>query len=196
MCLELILNTIMRMSEFKLHTIETVPERSKEILTGALKQNGFIPNLYGIMAESPELLKAYRQIADLFDATSLSSIEKNIVWLTVSYNNSCHYCMAIHTMVGKMYKLPEEMIEALRTNRPLNDAKLETFRQFTALLVEKRGWASEEDIATFLTAGYTKKNVLELVVGIGQKTMSNYVNHITHTPLDKVIEDFKWEANT
>lgn len=182
------------MTEFKLHTLETAPEGSKEILSGALKQNGFIPNLYGMMAESPELLKAYRQMADLFDATSLSPVEKNIVWLTVSYNNSCHYCMAIHSMVGKMYKLSEEMIEALRTNQPLNDEKLETFRQFVALLVEKRGWATEEDIAKFLAAGYTQKNVLELVVGIGQKTISNYVNHLVHTPLDKQIEGFKWEA--
>ena len=184
------------MSEFKLHTIETAPEGSKETLNNALKQNGFIPNLYAIMAESPEVLKAYRQMADLFDATSLSPVEKNIVWLTVSYNNSCHYCMAIHSMVGKMYKLPDEMIEALRTNQPLKDAKLETFRQFTALLVEKRGWVSDEEIANFLAAGYTQKIVLELVVGIGQKTISNYVNHITHTPLDKVIEDFKWESNS
>jgi AhpD family alkylhydroperoxidase len=184
------------MTQFKLHTIETAPEGSKETLNSALKQNGFIPNLYAIMAESPEVLKAYRQMADLFDATSLSPVEKNIVWLTVSYNNSCHYCMAIHSMVGKMYNLPDEMIEALRTNQPLKDPKLETFRKFTALLVEKRGWASDEEIAKFLAAGYTQKNVLELVVGIGQKTISNYVNHITHTPLDKVIEDFKWEANS
>lgn len=147
------------------------------------------------MAESPELLKAYRQMADLFNETLLSTIEKNIVWLTISYNNSCHYCMTIHSMVAKMYKLPDEMIEALRTNQPLNDTKLESFRQFTALLVEKRGWATEEDIATFLSAGYTQKNILELIVGIGQKTISNYVNHMTHTPLNKQIEDFKWESS-
>lgn len=184
------------MTQFKLHTIETAPEGSKESLNSVLKQNGFVPNLYAIMAESPEVLKAYRQMADLFDATSLSPVEKNIVWLTVSYNNSCHYCMAIHSMVGKMYKLPDEMIEALRNKKPLKDTKLETFRQFTALLVKKRGWASDEEIAKFLAAGYTPKNVLELVVGIGQKTISNYVNHITHTPLDKQIEAFKWEANS
>ncbi len=182
------------MTTFKLHTIETAPEDSKEILRSALKQNGFIPNLYGIMAESPEVLKAYTQMAQLFNETSLSPVERNIVWLTVSYNNKCHYCMAIHSMVAKMYKLPDEMIEALRTNQPLNDIKLETFRQFTALLVEKRGWASEKDISTFLAAGYTQKNVLELILGIGQKIISNYVNHITHTPLDKQTEGFKWEA--
>ncbi len=183
------------MIKFKLHTLETAPERSKVLLNAEFKQNGFIPNIYGIMSESPELLKAYRQMADLFNETSFSPVEKNIVWLTVSYNNNCHYCMAIHSMVAKMYKLPEEMIEALRTNQPLNDMKLETFRQFIVLLVEKRGWASEEDVTTFLAAGYTQKNVLELILGIGQKTISNYMNHITHTPLDQQTEGFKWEKH-
>jgi AhpD family alkylhydroperoxidase len=184
------------MTQFKLHTIETAPEGSKEILEGALKQNGFIPNLYKIMAESPEVLKAYTQMNQLFTETSLSPVEKNIVWLTVSYHNSCHYCRAIHSMVAKMFKLPDDLIEALRAGQPLNDSKLESLRKFTGLLVEKRGWASDEEIQKFLDAGYTQKNVLELIVGIGQKIISNYVNHITHTPLDDQTKAFKWEANS
>ncbi|MBE0422348.1 MAG: carboxymuconolactone decarboxylase family protein, partial [Lutibacter sp.] len=170
------------MVKFTLHTPETAPEASKEILAKALKQNGFIPNLYGIMAESPDLLKGYRHLADSFNATSLSQIEKNIVWLAVSNYNACHYCMAIHTSVAKMHQLPDDMIEALRNNMPLNDNKLETLRKFAVLLTEKRGWASEEEILKFLEAGYTRKNILELVLGIGQKIISNYVNHLTQTP--------------
>lgn len=182
------------MTKFKVHTPETAPEASKEILAATLKQNGFIPNLYGIMAESPELLKAYRHLADSFNATSLSQIEKNIVWLAVSNYNACHYCMAIHTSVAKMHQLPDDMIEALRNNMPLKNEKLETLRKFAVLLTEKRGWANEEEITNFLKAGYTRKNILELVVGIGQKIISNYVNHITQTPVDKQVAEFIWEA--
>lgn len=182
------------MTNFKLHTLETAPEDSKEILEGALKQNGFIPNLYAVMAESPEVLKAYTQMNQLFTETSFSQVEKNIVWLTISYNNSCHYCMAIHSMAAKMFKVPDDIIESLRTNKVLNDSKLEALRKFTNTLVEKRGWAEDKDVNDFLSAGYSKKNVLELIVGVGQKTISNYVNHLAHTPLDKQIEGFKWEA--
>ncbi|MDF1516708.1 MAG: carboxymuconolactone decarboxylase family protein [Lutibacter sp.] len=184
------------MTKFKLHTPETAPESSKEILAASLKQNGFIPNLYGIMAESPELLKAYRNLSDSFNATSLSQIEKNIVWLAVSNYNACHYCMAIHTSVAKMHQLPADMIEALRDNVPLKNEKLETLRKFAVLLTEKRGWANEEEISKFLEAGYTLKNILELVLGIGQKIISNYVNHITQTSVDKQVEEFIWEAQT
>ncbi|MDF1576585.1 MAG: carboxymuconolactone decarboxylase family protein [Bacteroidales bacterium] len=182
------------MVRFKLHTPETAPEKTKEILIGALEQNGFLPNLYRIMAESPELLKAYAQMTQLFTETSLSPEEKNIVWLTVSYHNQCQYCMAIHSMVAEMFKLPDEMIEALRTGQLIKNEKWQALRKFTELLVEKRGWASEEEIQKFLDAGYTRKHVLELVVGIAQKIISNYVNHITHTPLDEQIVNYQWEA--
>jgi len=111
-----------------LHTLGTAPETSKALLTAAFNQNRFIPNLYGIMAESPELLKAYRQMADLFNETSFSPVEKNIVWLTASYQNTCHYCKGLHSMVAKTHKLPKKMVEALRTNQPLNDTKLEELR--------------------------------------------------------------------
>lgn len=184
------------MSQFRLHTIETAPDGSKELLRVALKQNGFVPNLYAIMAESPEVLKAYRQMADLFEKTAFNPIEKNIVWLTISYNNKCHYCMAIHSLVAQMYKVPDQIIESLRNNLPLKDSKLEALRKFTALMVEKRGWVSDEELQAFLAAGYAQKNVLDVIVGIGQKIISNYVNHVTHTPLDPKIEGFKWEAPT
>lgn len=80
------------------------------------------------------------------------------------------------------------MINSLSNNLPIDDVKLETLRQFTASLVEKRGWVSEEDIETFFETGYTKRNILELIVGVGQKTISNYVNHIAHTPIDQQIK--------
>ena len=134
-------------------------------------------------------------MADLFNETSFSPVEKNIVWLTASYQNTCHYCKGLHSMVAKTHKLPKKMVEALRTNQPLNDTKLEELRQFTILLVEKRGCPSNEDIQTFLASGYTQKNILELVLGVGQKIISNYVNHLANTQLDQQVESFKWEES-
>lgn len=182
------------MLQFKLHNIETAPAESKIILAEAEKQMGMIPNLYAVMAESPQTIKAYSEMGKIFGQTSFSQIEKNIIWITVSYANKCHYCMSIHSMAAKMYQVPDEIVEALRNNQPLNDSKLETLRQFTALMVEKRGWASDEEINKFLNAGYTKAQILELIVGIAQKTISNYVNHIAATPLDESVKPFKWEA--
>ncbi len=182
------------MEIFKLHTIETAPRDSKAILEDTLNQMKFIPNLYATMAGSPQVLKAYVEMARLFGETSFNAVEKNIVWLTVSRSNSCHYCTTIHSMVAKMYNVPDEIVEAIRSDKPLSDNKLESLRKFTSVLVEKRGWASDQEINNFLAAGYIKTQILELIVGIAQKTISNYVNHIADTPLDEPVKSFEWHA--
>ena len=180
------------MSDFKIHTTETAPEGSKEILAGAQKSLGFIPNLYGIMAEAPSALKAYNGLSDNFEKSSFTATEKQIVLLATSYVNGCNYCMAVHSTVAQMYKVSQDIIYALRNNKPIADPKLEALRKFTNAIVEKRGWVSDKEINEFISAGYSKAQVLEVVVGVTQKTLSNYINHIVKTPLDAAFEPNKW----
>jgi uncharacterized peroxidase-related enzyme len=181
------------MEKFKLHSVETAPAGSKDVLKKVESQMKFLPNLYGIMANSPQIVTAYTEMGKLFGETSFSQLEKNIIWLTISRTNECHYCTAIHTMVGKMYNMPDEIINNIRDNKVVNDSKLEALRNFTALMVDKRGWATEHEIDEFLGAGYDQTQILELIVGIAQKTISNYVNHIANTPLDESVKPFAWK---
>ncbi len=182
------------MEQFKVHTPDSAPEEVKELLNRMQKQNGFVPNLYGIMATSPQVVKAYHELNALFMETSFSTIEKNVILLAVSRINNCHYCMSIHSMVAEMMKVPADVVESLRNNAPIEiDSKLEALRKFAVIMTEKRGWPEPEEIADFLNAGYTKEQILELIVGIAQKTISNYVNHIAQTPLDEPVKPYKWE---
>jgi alkylhydroperoxidase family enzyme len=86
-----------------------------------------------------------------------------------------------------MQKVPEEVIEALREERPISDPRLEALRRFTETLVEKRGWASEQEVRTFLETGFRRSQVLEVVLGVTLKTLSNYTNNLVDTPLDKAF---------
>jgi len=116
--------------------------------------------------------------------------------LKVSYLNECAYCMTAHSAVAKIVGLPDGEISALREGQPLSDAKLEALRTFVGILVEKRGRASEEDVAAFLGAGYTRAQILEVIVGIAFKTLSNFTNHLADTPIDKQFAPFAWEPAT
>ena len=147
----------------------------------------------GEMAEAPSLLKAYLTVGEALEASSLTAQEQQVVVLTVSYLNECSYCMTAHSAVAKMVGFPDDEIDALREGRPMSDAKLEALRTFTGILVEKRGGASEADVAAFLTAGYTRAQVLEVILGIAFKTMSNFTNHVADTPIDKQFAPFTWE---
>lgn len=177
---------------YPVHTVDTAPAAAKEILAGAKKSLGFVPNLYAIMAEAPALVKAYTTLSRIFDETSLSATERQVVLLTVSYENGCEYCIAAHSVIAKMQHVPDDVVQAIRAGRPIADKKLEPLRRFAAAVVTSRGWPSDTDTAAFLSVGYGRQQVLEVVLGVGIKTLSNYANHIAETPLDQAFASAVW----
>jgi len=177
---------------YTVHTVDTAPAAAREILAGARKGLGFVPNLFAVMAEAPALVKAYTTLSRIFDETSLSATERQVVLLTVSYENDCEYCIAAHSTIAGMQKVPPDVVQSIRDGRPIADSKLEALRRFTAAVVNSRGWPSDADTAAFAAAGYGRQQVLEVVLGVGLKTISNYANHIADTPLDAAFGPAAW----
>jgi uncharacterized peroxidase-related enzyme len=184
------------MAVFKIYGVEDAPEASKQVLENIKKRYGFIPNLLGGMAESNTALTSYLELSKKLTETTLTPAELQVLFLTISYENKCAYCMAAHTAGGKRAELPDVEIEDLRSGNNLTDAKLDSLAKFARKMYEKRGWVDEKDIDDFLAAGYTKANVFDVIVSIAAKTLSNYTNHIVNTPVDDSISRFKWEMQT
>lgn len=178
---------------FKVHTIESASEKSAEILGQVRSKLGFVPNLMGVFAESPEILQAYLALSDLVDQTTLTPLERQIALIGASVTNNCDYCVAAHTAISSMQKLPADVIQAVREDRPIGDAKLEAFRTFVQTVTDNRGFVSDEEKAAFLAAGYTNQNILEVILVVGMKTLSNYTNHLAETPLDDAFQPAKWQ---
>ena len=180
------------MTDFATHTIDTAPDASKPFLQGAKNAYSFVPNLLGTMATAPALLEGYMTLAGIFDKTGLSETERQIILMTNNRLNGCTYCMAAHTTISQMAKVPADVIDALRNNTPIADPKLEALRTFAAVVNETRGWPSDAQVAAFLAAGYTRQTVLEVILGTSLKVMSNYTNHIAHTPIDAAFQANAW----
>jgi uncharacterized peroxidase-related enzyme len=172
------------MSEFTTHTLDTAPQASRQLLETAEKQLGFIPNLYAVFTESPATLRANLLLTELFEKTAFTATERQLVLLSISRYRNCSYCLAAHGTVAKMQKIPAEIIHAVYYNQPLADSKLEALRSFTRAVLEADGWVDQKTLHAFYQAGYQKQHVLEVVLGISFKTLSNYVNHINDTPID------------
>lgn len=180
--------------KFDLHTIESAPEASKPELELAEKAYGFIPNLFRGFAANPATLKVYMAFNELLEAHGcLSPIERQVVYLTVSAENGCNYCVAAHSVAAVMSTIPDSTLEELRGRRPLSDSRLEALRCFVVSVMTNHGWVSDEDLASFEGAGYEQCHVLEVITILAQKTMSNYFNHMAHTPLDEMFESMVWE---
>lgn len=180
------------MSKFIFHTVETAPQDSKEILTASEKQMGSVPGLYAAMAESPETLKAYQQLHQAFSATSFNAEELTVVWQTINVEHGCTFCVPAHTAIAHSMKVDAAITEALRDQAPLPTEKLQALHDFTLAMVRERGNVSDEQLETFFAAGYGQKQVIEIILGLSQKVISNYVNHVAKTPVGPIFEQFAW----
>jgi len=180
------------MTKFTLHTEETAPEASKPLLAESKKSYGMIPGLHAVMAEAPTFLEAYKTIGDLFINSSFDKDEITVIWQTVNVEHACYYCVPAHTGVAKSMGVSDDITEALRNETPLPNARLEVLRTFTLSVVRNRGHVDDGTVQAFLDAGFTQRQILEVILGVSMKVMSNYTNHITHTPVDNVFAKYTW----
>ncbi len=184
------------MTNFPIHDEHSAPDAAQQALAATKKNFGMIPNLERVMASAPPLLQGYSTVWDLFDETSLSPIERQVVYLTANYENECEYCVPWHSLLAKKAGMAPADIEALRNGAILSDDKLEALRKFTRSLIANRGKISTAERDEFFDAGYSHVHALEVVLGLAVKLMSNYTNSIAGTPLDKAVASLSWRKPT
>ncbi|GIT90439.1 hypothetical protein JANAI62_00790 [Jannaschia pagri] len=180
------------MTDFPSHDLTTAPEASKPLLEASKAAFGRLPGLHKVLSESPQALEGYQALHKLFMQTDFNADEQTVVWQTINVEHACHYCVPGHTAIAKMMKVDDAITEALRNETPLPTAKLEALRTFTLHMVRKRGEVSEDDMAAFFDAGYDHRAVLNVILGLAQKVMSNYTNHVAQTPVDEPMQKFAW----
>ena len=182
------------MNHFPVYTVENAPAASRPLLESVGKSLGFVPNLFGVFAASPAGLRGGLAIYEAFSSSALSPAEQQIVMLTVSEANECTYCVAAHSTLAKRFaKVDPSLVDAARHREPLADAKLDALVSFTRKVVEQRGMLADTEVNTFLDAGFTPAQVIEVLLGVGMKTFNNYVDHIAHTPLNDQFKADAWQ---
>jgi len=184
------------MTTLKIQTIESAPEESKASLEQSVQAFGMLPNLHGVLATSPETLEAYKTLHGLFQNSSFNAEELTVVWQTINLEHECHYCIPAHTGIAHMMKVNPELTEALRNSTAMPTEKLQVLHDFTLKVVRNRGRVTQEDLNIFYEVGYKERQVLEVILGLSQKTISNYTNYIANTPIDAPFQKFAWESKS
>ena len=170
----------------------TAPIDALEALATTKQNFGMIPNVEKVMALVPQLLSGYAHMWDLFESTTFTPIERQVVYMTANFENECNYCIPWHSILAKKTGMQSSEVEALRAGAPLAEPKLEALRSFTRTLITNRGKASVADLQAFFNAGYSDVQALEVILGLAIKLISNYTNSIAGTPLDKEVESLRW----
>jgi len=157
--------------------------KQKELLDGVQKKLGMTPNLIRGFANSSAALQAYLGMSGALGEGSLSPKLREQIALTVGQANSCDYCLAAHSAVGKMVGLNRDDITDARQGFS-SDTEVDAALQFAKRIVETKGWVSDEDFANVRAAGYDDGGIAEIIAHVALNTFTNYFNHVAETPID------------
>lgn len=170
---------------FPVLTLETASDDAVDTLEAIKEKFGKIPNVIGTMANAPATLKSYAALGANMATAGYDPIETQLIYLTISVENECRYCVAAHsTALKKGLKVDAAIVEAIRIG---GDVEVENWNALiTAVreLVRKKGAISSQTVSDFTEAGYSKKQLLDLLTAIAMKTLTNYLDHMTQIELD------------
>ena len=170
------------MKNFTVPTKSEVSKNNQAIFDQLEKGLGFVPNLYAYYAKNETALGDYLILQNR--KSTLTAKQRELINLVTSQINGCRYCQSAHTALGKMNGCTDEQIIAIRKGSASFDSKLDALAKFTASTVENRGKGTEENKEAFFKEGYDQANMIDVVVVIGDKIMSNYLHNLAGFEID------------
>lgn len=167
---------------FEVPTRDQVSEGNQAIFDQMQAAFGMVPNLYATFALNDTALGDYLTLQNR--QNTLSAKEREIINLVVSQVNDCKYCVPAHTAVAKMHGFKDEQILQIRRAQIEFDTKYDALAKFVKETAINRGRPSEKAADALFNAGYNKANVVDIMIIIGDKIMSNYLHNFTQIPVD------------
>lgn len=183
------------MSRLSLLTIDDAPDAAKPGLSAAQKNNGFLPNLVRLLANAPIALEAYQTLTAINSRSELSPAEREAVQITAAATHGCGFCVAGHTAVAyKKIGLNEHIVNALRDGDRVPDSRLDAVAEFTRAVIRTRGNVPDDELKTFLAAGFSEANALEVVLGVSLATLCNFSNNLGRPALNPELAAYAWRS--
>ena len=179
------------MTRLTLHTASTAPEASRPFVERAFANNGFLPNLIGILANSPQALETYLTVSQINARGALSLAEREVVQITAARIHGCDFCVAGHTAVAlKQAKLQTSAVAALQSGSATGDARLDAVRVFAEAVIATRGNVADAALDAFRGAGFSDQQALEVVLGVSLATLCNFANSLAHSPVNPQLQSY------
>jgi uncharacterized peroxidase-related enzyme len=170
------------MNAFPVPARDEVSPDNQAIFDNLKKMLTFVPNLYATFAHSATALGTYLAFQNA--KSSLNAKQREVVNLVVSQVNDCDYCLAAHTAVGKMVGFTDAQILEIRRGRATFDPKLDALARFVKEVTETRGHVAAASTTAFFEGGWTRGNLVDVMLAIGDKIVSNYLHGATKVPVD------------
>lgn len=170
------------MKTFPIPSNEKISTDNQEIFKSLKDNIGFVPNLYAVFAHSDYALSNYLALQQ--SKSSINTNEREVIDLVVSQVNGCKYSLSAHTIIAQKKGFTEQQVVEIRKAEITFDVKMDALAKFVKSVVENKGHAKPEFINAFYAAGYNEGNLIDTVVIIGDRTITNYIYALTDVPID------------
>jgi uncharacterized peroxidase-related enzyme len=179
------------MTRLTLHTRDSAPADSRAFVDKAIANNGYLPNLIGVLANAPLALEMYLTAGAINARASLSLAEREAVQITAARIHGCDFCVAGHSAVAlKKAGQPVDTVRALQTGDASGEARLDAVAAFTQAVIAHRGAVGDADYAAFTGAGFNEQQALEVVLGVSLATLCNFANSLAGTPVNPQLTPY------
>ncbi|MBS0348488.1 MAG: carboxymuconolactone decarboxylase family protein [Proteobacteria bacterium] len=180
------------MTRLTVHTPATAPEGSRAFIDTVITNNGFLPNLIGVLANAPAALETYLTVSGINARASLSLAEREVVQITAASVHGCDFCVAGHTAIAlKKAGLERDLVRALQERASTGNARFDALVAFTRAVILTRGNVGKGELADFQAAGFGEQQVLEVILGVSLATLCNFANNLAGTGINPELQAYR-----
>ncbi len=144
---------------------------------------GMVPNFLGILAQSPDALKAFLGLHEIACSGRLDPRIRESIALAVAQGNSCEYCVSAHTALGRKAGLEGSEIEANRAGTS-QDTKAAAAVSFAVALNENLGEITQAELDAVRKAGYSEAEIIEIITHVGMNILTNLIGKASRVDID------------
>ena len=178
--------------KFEVQTIDRAPEGSRAPLEKLQQVFGMVPNVAGVIANSPVLANIFVPMFAAVHAGTFTEAEIQTLLLTNAVTNSCAWAVAFHSHLALEAGLSPADVQAMRERRVPREPRYAALSVYARSLIEQRGHVGEAAVAAFLSAGFKQDQALEVVAVSAASTITNYVLNIAEPPLEPLFQKHAW----
>ncbi len=180
------------MTSFEIFDENSAPPAARGALSAIAKKAGFVPRIFGLFAASHVAVHALVALSAAFQASAFTAREREIISMATSAENQCVYCVAGHTAFSRIAGFSDDDLQAMREGASLSDPREDALYRFTREVAAARGGISPIALERFFAAGFGKPQIFDLLIGVAEKTMTNFASKIARLEIDEQFAGFAW----
>lgn len=160
------MNVSKPISRFPVPTIAELPDDLRGIVLKVQEKTGFIPNVFLVLAHRPDECRAFFAMHDalMLRDSNLTKAEKEMIVVTVSGGNECHYCVVAHGAILRIVSKNSLLADQLAVNYRKADItpRQRAMLDFAVKVSQASATIGDEDFVLLRGHGFDDEDIWDI----------------------------------